>query len=186
MRRPRRIFRSSSATATRGGMNPTVLAGLLGALVGAAVILLSMPSALFGRETVLAGMVSADAPFVAVVDGGTLRLRETVIRLHGVTGPTRGQSCSAPGGAYACGVAATEALAALVRGHPVTCRLAGRDAAGFAEGRCDAGGADVNRALVAAGWALARADAADLAPDQQRARQARRGLWRDGAASLSF
>jgi endonuclease YncB( thermonuclease family) len=168
-------------------VSPTVVAGLLGALGGAALVVTAMPSDLFGRVPVLSGTVSADAPQVAVVDGSTLRLRETVIRLYGLTSPTRNQTCQVAGtAAFSCGVEATRALSALVSGHSVTCRLAGRDGSGFPEGRCDAGGTDVNRALIAAGWALARGDASDLAVDESEARSLHRGLWRDGATAPVF
>jgi endonuclease YncB( thermonuclease family) len=168
-------------------VSPTVLAGLLGAAGGAAVMLLSLPSALFGRVPLPSGVLTADAPLVAVVDGETLRLRETVVHLPGVQAPVRGQACRAPdGAAFDCGAAATEALAALVRGHPVACQLSGRDHAGFPEGRCEAGGSDVNRALVAAGWARARAEMPDLAADETAAHALHLGLWRTGGQTTPF
>lgn len=189
MRRPRRIFRSGSlgsGSSTRL-VSPTVMAGLLGAAGGAAIMLLSLPSALFGRVPVPSGVLTADAPLVAVVDGETLRLRETVVHLQGVQAPVRGQACRAPDGAgFDCGAAATEALAALVRGHPVACRLSGRDHDGFPEGRCEAGGNDVNRALVAAGWARARIEVPDLATEETAAHAQHVGLWRDGAQTAPF
>ena len=165
-------------------MSRTVIAGLLGAVGGAAVIIVALPSVLFGREPALSGIVDADAPQVAVVDGGTLRLREMVIRLQGIDTPSRGQSCEGEGGRFDCGAAATQALAGLVRGHPVTCRLTGRDGAGFPEGRCESGGADLNRALLASGWARARADATDLTDAENAARSRRLGLWRGGAPAF--
>ncbi len=189
IRRPRRIFRSGALGS--GGpvrvVSPTLLAGLLGAAGGAAIMLLSLPSALFGRVPLPSGVLTVDAPLVAVVDGETLRLRETVVHLQGVQAPMRGQTCRTPdGGSYDCGAATAEALAALVRGHPVSCRLAGRDSAGFAEGRCEAGGADLNRALVASGWARARAEMSDLANDETAAHAQHLGLWRTGGQTAPF
>ena len=188
LHRPRRIFRSGSINTgrSRSGMSRTVVVGLAGAAFGAVVMIVSLPSALFGRVPVLSGVVDADSPQVAVVDGGTLRLRETVIRLQGIDAPARGQRCPASQGSYDCGAAATQALAGLVRGHSVTCHLAGRDEAGFPEGRCESAGADLNRALVASGWARARADASDLLDVESGARGQRLGLWRDGGEAPSF
>lgn len=165
-------------------MSGTVIAGLIGAVVGAMAIVVLMPSNLFGRVPVLSGTVNADYPEVAVVDGGTLRLRDAVIRLQGVHAPARGQVCPAPGGSLDCGAAAIRQLAALVRGHSVACHLAGRNAAGFPQARCEAAGAELNRALIASGWA--RADAADLQAEEATARQRRAGLWRDGGEAPSF
>ena len=126
-----------------------------------------------------------------MVDGQTLRLRENVIRLQGLVAPGRGLACHGDGGAvYDCGAAAAAALAGIVRDHAVLCRLDGRDNSGFAQGRCDAAGVDVNRALVAAGWARAESSGpgnaeVSYAPLEIRARAEHRGVWRDGN-NLSF
>ena len=187
LRRPRRIFRSgSNASRARGGLSTPMVAGLLGAVGCAMVMVVSLPSALFGRVPVLSGTLNADAPDVAVVDGGTLRLRDTVVRLDGIDAPARGQTCQGSGGGYDCGAAAAQALATMVRGHSVICHLAGRDGAGFAEARCEAAGAQLNRALIAGGFARARATAADLADAQDSARSQKRGLWQAGGDAPSF
>jgi len=44
---------------------------------------------------------------------------------------------------------------------------------------CEAGGTELNRALVAAGWA--RADIPGLGAVEATARAGRLGLWRNGA-----
>ncbi len=164
-----------------------MIAGLLGAIGGAAVMLFSSPAALFGRVPELGGQFSADAPLVAVVDGQTLRLRESVVRLQGVVAPMRGQECTGKAGArFDCGAAASEALAALVRGHAVSCRLEGRDSAGFPQGTCEAGGVSLNHAVVAAGWARADHDAPALAAEEAGARTRRVGIWRAGDAAATF
>ncbi|WP_048862516.1 thermonuclease family protein, partial [Acidisphaera rubrifaciens] len=82
----------------------------------------------------------------------------------------------------------------LVRARPVDCRIAGADRMGHPLGVCEASGQQINRALVAAGYA--RADtpgrdaeglrdiglqAADLRSDETQARAQRRGLWAGGA-----
>jgi endonuclease YncB( thermonuclease family) len=168
-------------------VNPTLLAGLVGAGAGAMIVLLALPAALFGRVPVPSGVLQADAPQVAVVDGETLRLSETVVHLQGVVAPTRGMACRTPDGAdFDCGAAATEALAGLVRGHSIACRLSGRDHSGFPEGRCEAGGEDINGALIAAGWARARAAMPDLAADEATAHARHLGFWRSGGQTAPF
>lgn len=189
LHRPRRIFRSGSFVSAGGSrrIRPTLIAGLIGAVGGAALMLFSSPSALFGRVPRLAGQLDADAPLVAVVDGQTLRLRENVVRLHGVVAPMRGQECQSQNGArFDCGAAASEALAALVRGHSVACRLDGRDDAGFPQGHCEAGGVSLNRAVVSAGWARADAHAPDLAGEEAGAKALRLGIWRAGGTAATF
>lgn len=161
-------------------MPPTLLAGLLGVGFGAVVMMLALPADLFGRVPVLTGEMHAESGQVAVVDGQTLRLRETVIRLQGVAAPPRGQGCrDAAGAGYDCGAAASAALAGLVRGRTVSCQLNGRDENGFPQARCEAGGAEVNRALVAGGWARAVTPAGFTA-EESAARGAKLGLWRGG------
>lgn len=184
IRRPRRIFVSSQApTGRNAAMGRTVMAGLVGAGIGAFVVLLGMPSDLFGRVPSPSGSVSADASRVAVVDGDTLRLHEAVIRLAGVAAPARGHLCQkADGASFDCGAAAVAALADLVRGRTVVCHIAGRDGAGFPQGECEAGETDLNRRLVSDGWARARADVPAFSEEEARARAEQRGLWRGGAA----
>jgi endonuclease YncB( thermonuclease family) len=109
-----------------------------------------------------------------------LRLREMVVRLQGVAAPPRGLSChAADGSASDCGAEAATALAALVRDHDVACRLHGRDSAGLAQGVCEAAGTELNRTVVAEGWARAL-DASGMADAETAARAARLGLWRNG------
>jgi len=158
-----------------------VWAGLLGATLGVLVILLGAPAELFGRVPPLAGELRATPAQTAIVDGETLVLNETIIRLDGIAAPPRGQICRTPdGGQTDCGAEAAAALATLVRGRDITCRLVGRDREGFPRAICRAGEQELNRALVAAGWARARADMPGLAPEEATARATGRGLWRAG------
>jgi endonuclease YncB( thermonuclease family) len=157
---------------------------LLGVGFGAVVMMLALPANLFGRAPVLSGELHAESSQVAVVDGQTLRLREITIRLAGILAPPRGLACRDPAGsAYDCGAAASAALASLLRGRLIACMLNGRDEAGFPQALCEAGGTEINRALVEGGWARAVA-AASFGNEEQAARMARRGLWRGEAAGF--
>ncbi len=159
------------------------MAGLIGAIVGAFVVLIALPSDLFGRVPSPSGSLTAEATQVAVIDGDTLRLHETIIRLQGVEAPPRGRSCRrANGESFDCGAASVAALADLVRGRTIICRIGGRDTAGFTQGMCEAGETDINRRLVSEGWARARADMPAFSPEETRARSDQRGLWRGGAS----
>ena len=182
--RPRRIFNGNSRIQTRSRFDMrggVVVAGLAGTVFGAIIMLFAMPTDLFGRVPPLAGTINAAPEQVAVVDGETLRLQDTVIRLQGLAAPPRGLSCQAGDGSVTdCGAASATALASLVRGHRVACRLNGRDPSGLAQGRCEAAGTDLNQALVSAGWARAL-DASGMGRVEAEARDAHRGLWSNGA-----
>lgn len=122
------------------------------------------------------GRMVADASLVAVVDGTTLRLADRVVRLDGAIAPVRGQTClSRDGAAFDCGVAAANALAAMLRQGQVDCTLLGADGDGRSRAVCSAGGEVLNQAVVAQGWARASDDA--LRPAERRARAEQRGQW---------
>ena len=202
LHRPRRIFRGSAldlagfgpgrlrsagygpASPGLPGLGGLLRGGVLAALaaggIGAGVLLFGQSSELFGRAPAPAGAVAAAPMDVAVVDGGTLRLHDTVVRLHGVAAPARGHTCpDGLGAGYDGGAAASAALANLVRDRRVACQLNGRDPSGLVQGVCEAAGTEINRALVATGWA--RADGPALGAAEAAARTSRLGLWRNGA-----
>ena len=150
----------------------------MGAVGGAALMLVALPVQLFGRVPLPTGTLTVDAPQVAVVDGDTLRVRDTVLRLQGVQAPRRGQTCQRDDGTgYDCGAAAADALAGLVRGHLMACRLNGRDLVGHPLAMCESGGRDVNRAMVAGGWARAQVDAPAFGDVEAEARSRQVGVW---------
>lgn len=131
-----------------------------------------MTGQLFGRMTAEPRIISAPASQVAVIDGDTLALNGVVVRLIDVQALPRGLPCAA---GPDCGGQATEALAGLVRDRRVDCRVAGHDDRGRPAARCDAGGRDVNLALVTTGWARANGPTLDAA--ETDAKLHRRGIW---------
>lgn len=183
LHRKRRIFRSGPFAPPRRafGRRPTLVAGAAAVLLVGGVALLVRPTALLGRVTAGTGTLDAAPAAVSVIDGATLRLDAQVVRLRGVAAPPRGRACHRPGGAaFDCGAAAADGLARLVRDDVVHCRLQGHDAQGFPQATCTAGGAELNRAVIAAGWARAEPAAPQLAAAEGQARAAGRGLWAVG------
>lgn len=183
LHRPRRLFRAESSRFGEKFTGRLIAVGL-GVASFAGMLMIALPADLFGRASGIATTISAESPQVAVIDGDTLRLRDTLIRLQGVTAPTRGHACQdAAGGTFDCGEAAGRALANLVRGRAVSCQIDGRDRRGFAQAQCVAGGTDLARAMVVAGWAAASPDANGLMVAESEARQRGLGLWqpRDSA-----
>ena len=116
----------------------------------------------------------APAAQVAVVDGGTLRLNDRVVRLSGVNPPTRGTDC---GTGLDCAVASANALAALLHEDPVACRITGKDSLGRPFAICEASGTELNQAVIAAGWARADDRQPDLLAAEAQARAQHRGAW---------
>ena len=72
-----------------------------------------------------------------IVDGDTLEVNGTKVRLHGIDAPERGQWCkNAKRKLYQCGEKSTKALKKITRGENVTCSISGRDRYGRLVGTC--------------------------------------------------
>ena len=114
----------------------------------------------------------------SVIDGDTLEIRGTRIRLHGIDAPESGQSCTVQGARTRCGQLAALALADKIGSRPVGCEPRDRDRYGRVVAVCRLGGEDLNGWMVAEGWALAyRQYAADYVRQEQEAAAAKRGIW---------
>jgi endonuclease YncB( thermonuclease family) len=173
----RRIFKGRRSRPRFGG------AALALTLVIAVPVVLgvALPSNLFGSAPSDRNW-RAEAIAIRIVDGETIGLGERMVRLDGVAAPSRGDACRAASGeVFDCGGAAAAALTRLVAGRPVACRIVGQDGFGRGLGQCDAAGADLNRALVAAGFAVATNSA--LRSTEVGARQSAQGLWANAAGA---
>lgn len=141
-------------------------------LTAALFMLLSLSSpALAGEPT---GRAS-------VIDGDTLEIHGTRIRLWGIDAPESTQLCrgedSLP---YRCGAKAANDLDAFIAQRPVNCTALNLDQYGRTVATCSAGGADLGEWLVHNGLALdwpqfskRRYEAA-----QRDAERAGRGIWK--------
>jgi endonuclease YncB( thermonuclease family) len=114
----------------------------------------------------------AGAPVVN--DGDSLTFGTERVRLLGIDAPEYNQTCMRGGKDYACGREARRALAALIGGKPVACEGWEKDRYGRLLATCKAGGVELNRSLVEAGWAVAYGG---YSSEERAARAARRGLW---------
>ena len=108
-----------------------------------------------------------------IVDGDTLAVGSTRIRLADIDAPERSQTCGEAADPWPCGARAEAKLAELARGD-VTCQPEDRDRWGRIVAMCLSGDADLGAAMVRDGLALStgRYDAA-----QAEARAAGRGIW---------
>ncbi|MCW2307625.1 thermonuclease family protein [Rhodobium gokarnense] len=114
----------------------------------------------------------AGTPYVA--DGDSLTFGDERVRLLGIDAPELRQDCSNDAGAYPCGRRARDALAELVNGGYVSCRISGRDRYDRGLGWCRRDGVLLNREMVRSGWATA--DWRFLV-EETEARLAGRGIW---------
>ncbi|OOY15741.1 thermonuclease family protein [Thioclava sp. DLFJ4-1] len=117
-----------------------------------------------------------------VVDGDTLVVANTRVRLFGIDAPEAKQSCkTAQGVRWACGRAATAELQRLV-GQGVRCSGDEEDRYGRLIAVCRAGGRDLNAEMVARGAAFAyRKYSRDYVSQEERARRAGLGVWQGAA-----
>ena len=134
------------------------------------------PNADPGRKTDIAGLAR-------VVDGDSIVVSDTRIRLEGIDAPEAGQTCSRRlVGWWACGTEATTALARLIDGKPVRCEQRGLDKYGRTLAVCFLGAEDVNAWMVRQGhaWAFIRYSASYVQQEAE-ARTLRVGIWQGEA-----
>lgn len=125
--------------------------------------------------------ISAKADVVGlarIVDGDTLEITGTKIRMHGIDAPESKQSCQANGKTYQCGQKATVALTQLISSSSVRCEEKDQDRYGRVVAVCFVGQINLNAALVSQGWALAyRRYSMDYVGDETEAKTSKHGLW---------
>ena len=91
-----------------------------------------------------------------VIDGDTIKVNDTRIRIHGIDAPERKQTCMMPKNkTIRCGVIAGDAMRDLITGTTVTCQQQDIDRYGRVVAICYADGFDVGQRLVQTGWAVA-------------------------------
>ncbi len=174
LNRPRRIFRPATSRLLVKGFG-LFLMGTSAAATATGVIAIWPHGRAPATSTSAEPQQLTAAPAqVAVVDSGTLRIGERVVRLSGVEPPARGIVC---GTGQDCAAAATDALAAMVRELPVACQVTGKDAMGRPFAVCQASGTQLNHAVVAAGWARADDRQPELHQAELAARAEHRGIW---------
>jgi len=108
------------------------------------------------------------------IDGDSLVLEGSEIRLQGIDAPEARQSCTKNGAAWSCGREAARQLARLMRSGSVRCEAYDRDQHNRLLATCWVGDVEINRRLVEQGWAVSfgRYHAAE-----REAQNAKRGLW---------
>ena len=115
----------------------------------------------------------------SVIDGDTVEIRGTRIRLHGIDAPESRQLCTRPPGqSWRCGQQAALALSDRIGRRSVICVARDTDRYGRTIAVCSQGGVDLNAWMVAEGWAVAyRQYSRDYVLADTEARSAGRNIW---------
>lgn len=134
-------------------------------------IAISMAISTAGAAATLQGVARAK-------DGDSLMVGQTEVRLFGVDAPEFDQTCERGATHWACGAEAAERLSRLVSGKEVRCTCLGKDQHNRTLGRCSLGTTDINRIMVATGYAVAyRRYSSEYVSAEETAKANKRGIW---------
>lgn len=114
----------------------------------------------------------------AAVDGDTLAMEGTRIRLHGIDAVESAQTCQRAGATWNCGAEAAARLRQLVQGKQITCTGHDTDRYGRLVAACRAGQIDLAAVMVQSGLAVALPQYSDAYLEAEaRAQDHRIGIW---------
>jgi len=127
------------------------------------------------------GPAASAAPFYGIGragDGDSFMVGDREVRLFGIDAPEFSQYCKRAGQDWPCGAEAAERLSRLIMGKDVRCVAMDTDQYGRTVARCTVDGTDINRAMVASGFAVAfRRYSTEYVSAEESARLAKRGMW---------
>lgn len=114
------------------------------------------------------------------VDGDSLIINNSRVRLYGIDAPELHQKCKlADGTVYPCGLKARQKLRELIGNADITCTRIDIDRYQRDVSECMAGDVNLNKTMVRTGWAVAYVSYSPVYKAlENRARAQRLGLWR--------
>lgn len=116
-----------------------------------------------------------------VIDGDTLKIKDTYFNLYGIDAPELDQTCEWPKKTIPCGDMARAAVLELITlSDEIKCEGVGHDRQGRLLVTCFAlDGLDIGREMVYTGWALAyREYSGKYLPAEWDAKENKRGVWK--------
>lgn len=131
---------------------------------------------LFSQAALAADLVGQ----ASVIDGDTLEIQGTRIRLWGIDAPESSQLCrNADSNLYRCGANAANQLDGFIARRPVSCISLSQDQYGRTVATCLVGTADLGEWLVSNGLALdwPRYSGGRYRAAQREADRSGRGIW---------
>lgn len=114
-----------------------------------------------------------------IIDGDTVHIGDTKIRLHGIDAPEIKQTCKLNGGNWFPGRDAKNAIASLLADKTLVCRGTGQRSYNRAVARCYLDGKDLQDIIVSMGWAfdMPRYSHGMYAASELDAKMAGLGIW---------
>lgn len=115
-----------------------------------------------------------------VIDGDTIVIGDTHIRLWGIDAPERQQTCQGKNGdVYECGRDAAAVLLELTRDRRLECTLRDHDRYGRMVAVCRTESGEINAAMVRRGWAVdfTKYSHRRYPPEEEQARREQLGIW---------
>ena len=109
-----------------------------------------------------------------VVDGDSLFVDGLEIRLQHIDAPEGRQTCRRNGRDWRCGEEATRRLRRFVAGRPLSCKGNEYDRFGRLLAICRVAGQEINKWMVASGWAVAFGG---YRREEGAAIRAKKGIW---------
>jgi endonuclease YncB( thermonuclease family) len=109
-----------------------------------------------------------------VIDGDSIVVDGSEVRLKGIDAPEGRQTCQRDGREWPCGEEARRTLQKLIGGKNVSCRADESDQHGRNLAVCIVEGRELNRELVRSGYALSYPS---YKSEEQQAKAEKRGLW---------
>jgi endonuclease YncB( thermonuclease family) len=114
----------------------------------------------------------------SVVDGDTIDMTGTRIRIAHIDAPEAKQTCTKEDVEWACGTDATSELASIINGNAVACTVISVDVYGRQVATCQAGIFNIGRELVRRGMAVVTESAPyEYEQATEIAKRLRSGLW---------
>lgn len=108
-----------------------------------------------------------------VIDGGTIKIGDKVVKLHGLIAPSARQKCRKGSLPWLCGAAARGHLVKLAQDETIRCLKVGAYHA-----RCFKGGTDLGESVVRHGWAVPDKSGVVYRDDEDAARREKLGMWK--------
>jgi len=159
-----------------------IVASVTGAAIG--VISQSQPAtkvkmSAFSKDAKRVIAASGISGKATIIDGDSLTIKGTSIRLHGIDAPEFNQPCWNNDVKYNCGHTATAYLQRLINGQTVTCTILDQDAYGREIAKCFTNkNININAQMVLSGNAIAYLYFSyDYEQEQAEAKAHKRGLW---------